>query len=339
MKTGKSRKKDSVREWKIDPISSDFKPDWQKAETTANTGLNIGHIGEQTSGKSIAALQYGYLDLDYENELVRAGFEDIAQALKDGTIPEVKKIKRLESELDSGQMNRSIEKGLIGEIWDKKVNHVKIKPASDDMILHKDGVEHSEEGLNLINRNFALYMNTFEELAKNKDPTTACIIDSMTLFKYLIDVQCSLIWEARAREGDEQWTKGVNSNKWVRRNKYNRKALLLLRSVPGWTILTFREVENSDWVVREYGADRTKLDWTKDAGFQMDMVYHFTKDRMNNNQIHVRAMPKFCRYLYEGEDSAKYTDFDIDTGSRLSIFPAIQGILKQKKKMESDIHW
>lgn len=317
---------------------TNYEPEWQKATKTGKAGLNIAHIGEQTSGKSIAALQYGYLDLKYENELVSAGYEDVVQALKDGLIPEVKKIYRVESELDSGQLNRPIERALIGEIWDNKVEHIRVEPVSDDIMLKVEGTERTEEGLDLINKSFNQYMGAFEQIAKKQDPESAMIVDSMTLFKYLIDLQCSITWQKQAREGDEEWNKGVNSNKWVLRNQYNRKALLYLRSIPGWTILTFREVKNSDWVIQTYGSEPTKFDWTNDTGFQMDMVYHFKKNKLNND-LTVKSLPEYCRYLYRGKDSDKYNEFKIDKGSRISIFPAIQGVIKTMREEEGKIHW
>jgi len=317
------------------------KPTSTLRKFTESSGLTIGHIGQQSSGKSIAALQYGYLNLEYEDKLLAGGFTNIVEALKDHTIPEVKKIVRINSEWDEEQLIRPVEKSLVGELMPHditKYEEYRIDIPTKNVLLTLEGLSDDAENYELIEKSFQTYMDVFEYYAVNKEPTTAVIVDSMSLFKYLIDLKADVVWALQSKGQSDEKMKGINGMKWSLRNQYNRKALTLLRAIKGWTVATFREVRNSDWVVKSYGAPPTKYIWTEDTAFQFDMMYHFTKDPLTNMLL-VEAMPEYCRYIYRGPDQDLYNNFPINMGSRLGIFPAIEGVIKQIKDDAGSISW
>ena len=303
------------------------------------SGLTVGHVGEQTAGKSIAALQYGYLNLDYEDHLETAGYGDIVLALKDKYIPEVKTITRINSEWDEEQLDRPVESALIGLLMNSpNYKEVKIDLPTKDELLTLEGLADDVENFELITDTFNAYMNTIEQTAVEKDPNNLLIIDSMSLFKGLIDLKNDTIWSVACRGKTDEQLKGMKGQKWTRRNQWNRKALLLLRAVKGWSVSTFREVKNSMWTQTQFGSDPTSIQWTEDTGFQYDMMYMFNKDQFTN-ELSVEAMPEYCRYLYRGMDAEKFNKFPIELGSKLGIFPAIQGVIRQMKEDEARVHW
>lgn len=303
------------------------------------SGLTVGHVGKQTAGKSIAALQYGYLNLEWESELEGAGYGDIVLALKDKFIPEVKTITRINSEWDEEQLDRPVEAELVGMLMEPpRYKEIKIDIATKDALMTLEGLADDVENFELIDNSFNNYMNTIEEVATRKDPNEMLIIDSMSLFKNLIDLKNDVIWSLECRGKSDEQLKGMKGQKWTRRNQWNRKALLMLRAVKGWSVSTFREVRNSDWVQTNFGSDPTSVQWTEDTGFQYDMMYTFKKDPFTY-ELSVEAMPEYCRYLYRGVDAETYNQFDIELGSRLGIFPAIQGVIKQMKEDRDKVHW
>lgn len=307
--------------------------------STTRSGLTIGHVGEQTCGKSIAALQYGYLNLEYETQLEGAGYGDIVLALKDKYIPEVKTITRINSEWDEEQLSRPVENALIGKlVHSPHYREVKIDLPTKDVLLTLEGLSDDVENFELINSTFDSYMGTIEEVALRKDPNELLIIDSMSLFKGLIDLRNDVIWSLECRGQSDEKLKGMRGQKWTRRNQWNRKALLLLRAIKGWTVSTFREVKNSTWVQKQFGSDPTSVQWTEDTGFQYDMMYQFSKDIFTFD-LNVEVMPEYCRYLYRGVDAEKYNRFPVKMGSRLGIFPTIQGVIKAMKEAEAKVGW
>ena len=302
------------------------------------SGLTIGHVGKQTCGKSIAAMQYGYLNLDWESELEVAGYGDIVLAMKDKFIPEVKTITRINSEWDEEQLERPVEEALIGMLMDKRYTEVKVGLPTKDVLLTLEGLSDDVENFEYISTTFDSYINTIEEVALRKDPNELLIVDSMSLFKGLIDLKNDVIWALECRGKSDEQLKGMKGQKWTRRNQWNRKALLLMRAIKGWTVSTFREVRNSDWVQSNFGSDPTSVQWTEDTGFQYDMMYMFDKDPYTFN-LTVETMPEYCRYLYRGADAASYNKFEIELGSRLGIFPAVQAVIKQMQDDQAKVHW
>lgn len=303
------------------------------------SGLTIGHVGQQTCGKSIAALQYGYLNLDYESHLEKAGYGDIVLALKEKYIPEVKTITRINSEWDEEQLSRPVENELVGMLMNSpNYTEIKIDLPTKDALLTLEGLADDVENFEVIDNTFNDYMNTIEEVAKRKDPNELLIIDSMSLFKGLIDLKNDVIWSLECRGKSDEQLKGMRGQKWTRRNQWNRKALLMLRACKGWTISTFREVKNSGWTQKQFGSEPTTIQWTEDTGFQYDMMYQFDKDLFTYD-LNVQALPEYCRYLYVGADAEKYNDFRIKMGSRLGIFPTIQGVVKAMKENQAKVHW
>jgi len=333
MKVPASKKVKKVSPTKAKPIT--FSP----PRVRGRSGLTIGHVGEQTCGKSIAALQYGYLNLEYETQLESAGYGDIVLALKDKFIPEVKTITRINSEWDEEQLDRPVESALIGLVTDpSRYKEVKISLPTKDVLLTLEGLADDVENFELVDSTFNTYMGTIEEVALRKDPNELLIIDSMSLFKGLIDLKNDIIWSLECRGKSDEQLKGMRGQKWTRRNQWNRKALLLLRAVKGWSISTFREVKNSTWTQTQFHADPTSVQWTEDTGFQYDMMYQFKKDPLSY-ELSVMAMPEYCRYLYRGIDADQHNNFPIELGSRLGIFPAIQGVIKQMREDKAKVHW
>lgn len=303
------------------------------------SGLTIGHVGEQTCGKSIAALQYGYLNLEFEDHLEKAGYGDIVLALKDKFIPEVKKITRINSEWDEEQLDRPVENELIGILTDSpNYTEIKIDLPTKDVLLTLEGLADDVENFELIDNTFNAYMDTIEKVALRKDPNELLIIDSMSLFKGLIDLKNDVIWSLESRGKSDEMLKGMRGQKWTRRNQWNRKALLMLRACKGWTVSTFRELKNSAWTQKNFGADPTSVQWTEDTGFQYDMMYQFNKD-IFTHELHVEALPEYCRYLYTGPRAEDFNKFNISMGSRLGIFPVIQGVIKNMKDAKKKVHW
>lgn len=331
MKVPETKKKKTVKATKI---KSAVKP---TKRVKGPSGLTIGHVGAQTCGKTIASLQYGYLNLEYETPLENAGYGDIVLALKDKLIPEVKTITRINSEWDGEQLSRPVENALVG-ILEPKINEIVVDLPTKDVLLTLEGLQDDVENFELVDNSFNAYMNTIEEVARRKNPNELLIVDSMSLFKGLIDLKNDIIWSLECRGKSDEQLKGMRGQKWTRRNQWNRKALLLLRACKGWTISTFREVANSTWTQTQFGADPTSVQWTEDTGFQYDMMYQFQKDPMSY-RLKCLALPEYCRYLYTGADAEKYNSFDIEQGSRLSIFPAIQGVLKRMKEEKAKVHW
>lgn len=324
---------------KVAGIATLEREPWTKPVVSEiKSGLTLAHVGQQSTGKTLAALEYGYLDLEYEDHLVKAGYGDIVEALKDGLIPEVKKIKMLESEWGTEQLGRPLEDALIGEIWRNKVELKQIDLVTEDVLLSLEGVEDDPESLQLMNKAFDMYMYNLQDIAKSKDRNTMTIVDSMSLFKDLIDTKTGVIFNKRTRGKGEEVAKGVGGQRWTLRNQYWRKALTYLRAMPGWTVATFRELRNSEWAVKAFGSSPYKFVWTPDTGFQMDMVYYFYQDPMTN-ELNVKTMSDYCRYLYRGDDADDFNNYSIKLGSKLGIFPAIQGMVKVIREQSEAVTW
>ena len=324
---------------KIAPTKKEALVPTYRKRVKGRSGLTVGHVGEQTCGKSIAALQYGYLNLEFESELESAGYGDIVLALKDKYIPEVKTITRINSEWDEEQLDRPVESSLVGMLMEEpRYKEIKIDLPTKDVLLTLEGLADDVENFAFIDTTFNSYMNTIEDVAARKDPNELLIVDSMSLFKGLIDLKNDVIWSLESRGKTDERLKGMRGQKWTRRNQWNRKALLLLRSIKGWTVSTFREIKNSAWTQSQFGSDPTSIQWTEDTGFQYDMMYQFNKDIFDNS-LSLAAMPEYCRYIYRGAEAEKYNRFQIEHGSRLGIFPAIQGVLKRMQEDEAKVHW
>lgn len=292
-------------------------------------GAVLGFVGEQTSGKTISALQMGYLDLAYEKEILAAGFPDIVEALKNKLIPEVKKIVMIESEHGTENMSRPIEDFLVGDIFYNKVELVDISAVTDDVIMDAEGIKDNPETLEIMDKAFHTYMKAFEDLHEKKERNTGLIVDSMSLFRELNDLRSLVIFNKRTKGKGEESVKAIAGQKWTIRNQYNRKVMLLIRDMPSWKVLTFREVDNSEWVQKAYNKPPTSFQWNEDVGFQMDMGYHFTKDPLTN-EFYVDVMPRYCRYLKRGIDIGR-TDKKLKIGSKFAIFPIISDIIQIMK--------
>jgi len=305
--------------------------EWENLVSVESSGYALGFYGETKTGKTITSLGFANL----RHEMIPAWEKDYpltAEALRDGTIPEINKIIIIDTE-------NAIKK-QIGQVLEKKLlkfitGHVEIKykkvpisvPDSDLKDLEK-GIIISDESAQLIFDSVELVETAIKWASENSDQNTLVIFDSASKYLDLLTGKGTVQYNRRIRDRGEEYVKTEGMHKYVIRKQWWDASLGILRGTAGWIISTFRVVPNSEYSIAVAKAKNRTVKYFKTlaldtTGFNLDMEYDFSfaKDKFERH-IDIRV----GRWV-DTEDNDE-NKFLISSRTRFSSLKIIEAMLK-----------
>jgi len=299
------------------------------------------------TGKTMSAVELGYISKDNIDELRKAGFVAIPSALETETIPSIEKIIMMETEnAFRKQSGRILERSLIGPLLPKmKIKYV--PPITKRLINEARKPVITQETIDNVNIIDHVYNAYIEDICGKADMdsgtiaygkadrNTLFIFDSASRYKLLLDLKTGIDMKLSLNGvTDKDTIREIRQERWANRNNWWMYFMTLLRGARGWATTTFMEAPVSDWVLdmAEKGGkevDPIKRVWIDNiTGFNFDMIYQFTEDPLTKN-LNVKVDKG--RYVYRGEGATKFNDFTLETkgpNAKFSFLWAIEGMVK-----------
>ena len=266
---------------KIQPLSLKDLLDETKA-----AGWDIALVGESKSGKTDSAITLGYLNLEFKDVLLKAGYDHIVSALEAGVIPEVKKIVVVDSEgALRTQLAYPYEKTLFAPLRDRisvipvdVKNLMKIADPSGNVVYDEESIKDVISSV----RDFMAAIDYVSKLSSD----TLIVVDSMSVYKLLLDAYTGFIMNLKS-EGvtDPRTLNEIRMQRWQDRNSLWLDTLTKLRNFPGWAVSTYMMKMNSEWVVKSFNAPRLTPVWTETTEYRYDMVVNMEIERNTNVRV------------------------------------------------------
>jgi len=293
-------------------------------------GYTIAACGRPQTGKTDSFLTMGYINNTFADKY-KERYPVLYQNLRDGEIPEVERIIVIESENAIGkQTKRKYEKRLLGpmrEVIPIKVYSVpvvsqkELQAASGEWDVDPESVEDIMTASDI-------YMESLKEVMRDYGSETMILLDSASRFKKLLDSKAQIIYNQKVKNKGEDTVKNEGFNKWGSRNMWWDAAMTMLRGAPGWVGATFMVVDNPDWVPKlqkkkGLTPEYTKTIWTKDTGFNFDVVYDFELQLDST----VNVVTRVGRYMGRGEENQHLNEFPLGMSDRLSFLQGIENML------------
>lgn len=249
-------------------------------------GWDIALLGPSKSGKSVSAISLGYLNLEFKDLLLNAGYNEIVEALEAGVIPEVKKIVVIDSENALlSQLNYAYERMMFSPLRDR-IQILPIEISNLRKIASPDGkVQYDEESINRMTESLRTFTAAIEWASK-LDENTLVIIDSMSIYKLLLDAVTGFMTELKLKDiSDTKERNDYRTQRWQERNSWWLDSLRKMRNFKGWSVGTFMMKENAKWVESAFKVPRFVPIWTETTEYNYDMCIQFEIEAGTNVRI------------------------------------------------------
>lgn len=260
-------------------------------------GWKIALVGESKSGKTDSALTLGYLNLEFEDMLEKAGYTEIIKSLKNGTIRQVERILVIDSENAlNAQMRYPYERKLLGPLLkEDRFSFIPIPIENLRKVASPDGeIAYDRESIDKMTQSLKLFTAAIDSIPE-LDPGTLVIIDSMSIYKLLLDTVTGFMAQVRAsKSNDPRERSDLRMERWQERNAWWLDSLRKIRSFTGWSVSTFMVKTISDWVVDAFKTEKNVPIWTETTPYNYDMVVEMSIERNTNVRI---AKVTSARYM------------------------------------------
>lgn len=282
-----------------------------KDPSIKGSGRNIAHIGPDSSGKTTAALMWGYLNSRYFNQM-GDDFPLTKKALKCGAVPEVEKIyvvetqNKLKKTLDS---RMTVEYHMMNQlIQDGTAFHIEEIPMRRliETIVNGKVVANNIAEIEATAKRFSDELYNSVKLG----PEYLFVVDSMSDFYRILDDKQGLMYQyilkAKFIDKDvDQYSKELveaagslkqmRDASWSYRNKWWFDPLIAKKAFLGWNVDTYYESEKTIRENMESGGYDGKIFWPKGTPGHIDAQFHFNRgfdDKSGSYNISVEMLGK-----------------------------------------------
>jgi len=294
------------------PISSTIDMAARMKDTSIKgSGRNIAHVGPDSSGKTTAMLQWGYLNSRYFDQM-GDDYPLTKKALKCGAVPEVEKIyvvetqNKLRKALDSHMtveyhmMNQLVKDGTKFELKEIPMKRL------IETIVNGKVVANNIAEIEATAKAFSDELHASVKLG----PEYLFGVDSMSDFYRILDDKQGLMYQyilkAKFIDKDvDQYSKELveaagslkqmRDASWAYRNKWWFDPLIAKKAFLGWNIDTYYESELTPRKDMEGGGYAGKVFWPKGTTGHLDAQFYFSRgfdDKTGSYAINVEMEGK-----------------------------------------------
>lgn len=299
----------------------------RKIAESKSAAPKVALIGGPYTGKTGAMLSSGYLNLEYK-DIFADKYPAVFNALKNGFLPEVNRLFIIESENTiENQINSPVGLPWFKEIRNK-IDFVALEPAARRDKMNKDrSVEVDIGSIEKIEQLHDQYLQCIEyvEQEYKGDYNSVIGLDSGSrLYKILNDKLEILVQRRTPRGASEKTVNRLQQSSWQWRNAWWDEIFTKLRGHVGYTFVTFMMKEIPKHY-REPGDPTHSIKWVNGTAYNFDQIYETYTDPLN--KLHIKINSRFGS-RYQDRKGLEKPDWSLDIDGRLSIFPAIESMVK-----------
>jgi hypothetical protein len=294
---------------------------------TRSTGPKIALLGKAFTGKSGAMLSSVYLNTEYK-DIYSEKYPATAAALKSGFLPEVESIFVIESENTlENQINNALGLPWFQEVKDK-IQIVALETAARRDKMNRDRTVEvdlgSIEKIEQVHDQYIQCAEHVETILKDNYNAAVGLDSGSRLYNLLNQKNQILIQRRTPRGSSDQTVERIRQSAWEWRNSWWDEIFTKLRGHKGYTFCTFMMKETPKQY-RAEGDPPSKPKWVNGTEFNFDQIYELYTDY---NGLLSMKINQYFGSRYRDRSSKQETSWNLDTDGRLSIFPAIEDMVK-----------